>query len=451
MTLISSRPSVGSPRPWRFPAFERRTISGGTVLACHLPGRPLGVTSLVVDAGASAEPAGREGVSELVARSLSEGTTNRDAYRFAVAGERLGATWRASTDWDSLRCGFEVPVGELMAATELLAEAVREAAFEDDTLARVRDERIDEVSIDLSQPSVRAGEALAAEIFTPASRYHLSDGGDVASLEAISHDDVRAFRAQRIGPSSATLIVVGDLDNVDVDALGHTIFDGWANDVEPVKAPDVTPRRSGRRVVVVDRPGSVQSMLLVGHDGPRRAIDDYVAMTTMSLVLGGMFSSRLNQKIREEKGYAYGAHSGYDTRKYGGVFAARAAVQSDVTIPALTDIIAEIERMHAGGVEPTELEQARAYRAGVFPINFAGVMAVAAGLGDLVIQSFADDHFDKLRAQVLGVTKAELDASAAIRLAPDELVSVIVGDASGFADEIASAGFGPVEVISDEG
>jgi zinc protease len=450
VTLISARPSVGSPRPWSFPSFERRTIAGGRVLSCHLPGRPLGVASLVIDAGASAEPTGREGVAELVARALSEGTAERDAYGFAVAGERLGATWRASTDWDSLRCGFEVPVGELAAATDLLAEAIREAAFDDETLARIRDERIDEISIELSQPSVRAGDALAGEVFADVSRYSRSDGGDIESVEAISDDDIRAFRAQRLGRSAATLVLVGDLDSVDVDALGHTVFDGWADAEGPTPIPDVTPRQHGRRVVVVDRPGSVQSALLVGHDGPRRKIDDYVAMTTMSLVLGGMFSSRLNLKIREEKGYAYGAHSGFDTRKYGGVFAARASVQSEVTIPALTDLVAEIERMHTGGVQPEELEQARAYRAGVFPINFAGAMAVAAGLGDLVVHDFADDHFDALRARVLDVRKDELDASAATRLHPDDLVTVIVGDASGFADDLGGAGFGPVTIVPDE-
>jgi zinc protease len=450
VTLISSRPSVGSPRPWTFPAFERRTVAGGRVITCHLPGRPLAVTSLVVDAGASAEPSGREGVAELVARALSEGTAARDAYRFAVAGERLGATWRASTDWDSLRCGFEVPVGELGAATELLAEAVRESAFDDDTLTRIRDERIDEISLELSQPTTRASEAFAAEVFADVSRYHRSDGGDVASLEATSHDDIRSYRAQRLDPSSTTLIVVGDLERVDVEALGRTIFDGWANHDVAAPAPDVTPRQSGRRVVVVDRPGSVQSTLYIGHDGPRRKIDDYVAMTTMSLVLGGMFSSRLNLKIREEKGYSYGARSGFDTRKHGGVFVAHSAVQSDVTIPALADMVAEIERMHAGGVEPAELEQARAYRAGVFPINFAGALAVAGGLGDLVVNDFADDHFDRLRADVLEVRKEELDESAARRLRPDDLVTVVVGDAAGFADELGSAGLGSVTIVPDE-
>jgi predicted Zn-dependent peptidase len=191
-------------------------------------------------------------------------------------------------------------------------------------------------------------------------------------------------------------------------------------------------------------------MLMVGHDGPPRKIDDYVAMSTMALILGGMFSSRLNLKIREEKGYAYGAFGRFDTRKHGGLFLARAAVQSDVTIPALTDLVAEIERMHAGGVKPEELEHARAYRAGVFPITFAGVMSVAAGLGDLAVNDFADDHFDELRQRVLDVRKEELDASAASRIRPADLVTVIVGDAKQFGEELQAAGLGPVTVVPDD-
>jgi predicted Zn-dependent peptidase len=203
-------------------------------------------------------------------------------------------------------------------------------------------------------------------------------------------------------------------------------------------------------VVVVDRPGSVQSVVMMGHDGPARAIDDYVAMTTMALVLGGMFSSRLNMKLREEKGYAYGAFGGFDTRKHGGVFAARAAVQSEVTIPALQDMLAEIERVHADGITAGELEQARSYRAGVFPVNFAGVGSVAAGLGDVVVHGFADDHFDSLRAKILDVTLDEVNATATGRLRPDDLVTVVVGDASGFAKDLEALGLGPVEIVRDE-
>jgi predicted Zn-dependent peptidase len=173
-------------------------------------------------------------------------------------------------------------------------------------------------------------------------------------------------------------------------------------------------------------------------------------MTTMSLVLGGMFSSRLNLKLREEKGYAYGAFGSFDTRKHGGVFVSRASVQSDVTIPALLDMVNEIERMHAAGVEDAELKQATAYRSGVFPINFAGVLSVAAGLGDIVVHGFRDDHFDRLRDQVINVSAEAANQAAATRLRPEDLVTVVVGDASTCAKELEGAGLGPVTVVPDQ-
>jgi predicted Zn-dependent peptidase len=173
-------------------------------------------------------------------------------------------------------------------------------------------------------------------------------------------------------------------------------------------------------------------------------------MTTMALILGGMFSSRLNMKLREEKGYAYGAFGGFDARKHGGVFVARAAVQSEVTAPALLDMVGEIERMRADGVTSAEVEQARAYRAGVFPVNFAGVMSVGAGLGDIVVHDFPDDHFDRLRAQILDTTLDEVNAAAADRLRPDELVAVVVGDATALAGPLEDLGLGPVEILRDQ-
>jgi zinc protease len=436
-TLVAQRPEAAPPRPWRFPTFERRTVAGGPVIACHVPGRPLAMVLLVIDAGAITEPKGQEGVALLLARALSEGTEGKSAYEFAVAGERLGATWRADTEWDSLRCGFEVSAGELPAAANLLAEAVRQPA-------------LDDLRLELSQPGPRANAAFVDAVFSSASRYAVRDGGDVESVARVTPDDIRAFHATRFAPDAATLVVVGDLATTDVDALGRAVFGGWTGNAAPVSPPDVTPRSDRRRIVLVDRPGSVQSMLYAGHDGPRRAIDDYVPMTTMALSLGGMFSSRLMLRLREDKGYTYGAYGGYDCRRHGGVFVARAAVHTEVTAPALADMVAELRLMHDDGLAEDELDLARRYRAGIFPINFAGSPAVAGGLSDLVVHSFADDHFDRLREQIQAVTVDEVNAAAAARLRPDDVVSVVVGDASVVVDGLREIGLGPVEVVTDE-
>ncbi|HET7311404.1 MAG TPA: pitrilysin family protein [Mycobacteriales bacterium] len=449
-TLVAERPEPAPPRPWRFPSFERRTVAGGPVIACDVPGRPLAMVLLVLDAGAVTEPAGKEGVALLLARALSEGTRTKSAYEFAVAGERLGANWRADTDWDAMRCGFEVPAGELQAAADLLAEAVRDPGLDDETLLRVRDERLDEVRLELSQPGPRAGMAFVDAVFSSDSRYAVRDGGDLTTVAALTPDDVRAFHAARFAPDAATLVVVGDLAGTDVDALGRSVFEGWTGTATPVAPPVVSTRGENKRIILVDRPGSVQSMLYSGHDAPARAVEDYVPMTTMALSLGGMFSSRLMYRLREDKGYTYGAYGGYDCRRHGGVFVARAAVHTEVTAPALADTVAEIRRMHDDGLEEDELDLARRYRSGIFPINFAGSPAVAAGLSDLIVHGFPDDHFDRLRAQIEAVTTDEVNTAAQKRLRPDDLVNVVVGDASVVAESLGEIGLGPVQVVTDE-
>ena len=451
MSLISERPPPGPPRPWSFPKFDRREIAGGRVITCHLPGKPLAVLDLVVDAGSVTEPAGKEGVAEIVVRALSEGAGPYDAYGFAVAGERLGATWRSQTDWDSLRCGFEVPVGELIGAAELLAAAVREPHLDEPSLVRVRDERVDEIRLDQSQPGPRASAAFGAAVWSAGCRYAVPDGGTAESVCDVTPDDVRAFHAARLRPGAVTLIVVGDLETVDVDAAARAVFAGWAGgEATATTSVPPTPRAEGRRVIVVDRPGSVQSMLYAGHDAPNRRTPDYVPMTTMALVLGGMFNSRLNYRLREDKGYSYGAFGSFDTRRDAGIFAARSAVQTEVTAPALADAVAEIRTMHESGATDAELEQARSYRAGVFPINFAGPGAVASGLAELVVHGLADDHYDRLRQDVLDVKLDAVNEAASQRLRPDDLVAVVVGDASAVADELRALDLGPVEVLADE-
>jgi zinc protease len=449
MTLVSERPAAGPPRDWSFPAFERLEVAGGRVIACDLPGRPIAVASLVVDAGAVTEPAGLEGLARLSAATLTEGTTTLGSYEFAVASEKLGASPHASAGWDSLRVGIELPVGELAAGIELLAQAVRSPALADDAVQRVRAERLDDILVEASQPASRAASTFAGHLFTPASRYAVPEGGTAASVGAITADDIRRFVADRLGKRVATLVVVGDLGGVDVGELAAPLFDGWADATPAERRGDVVATGGGRRTVVVDRPGAVQSMLYVGHDGPPRSMPDYVPVTTMAMVLGGMFSSRLNMKLREEKGYAYGAFGSFDARRDGGQFAARAAVQSEVTVPALTDLVAEVERMQAAGATADELEQARAYRAGVFPITFADSGAVASGLADLVMHDFPDDHFDALRQGVLDVTLDEVNAAASGRLRPAELLTVVVGEAEPLLADLESAGLGPVEVVRD--
>jgi predicted Zn-dependent peptidase len=414
-----------------------------------MAGRPIATAMLVVDAGAVAEPAGREGVALLTARMLGEGTTRRSGYDFAVAAERVGASWSAEADYDSMRVGFDVPSAELPTAIDLLAEAVRDPAFDETAWTRVSAERIDELAVEWSQPGPRAAAAFAASLWSPRSRYSRRDGGDQQSVAAIGRDDVVGFHRRRLRPDTSTLVLAGDLTGVDVTELAERMFGGWtsAGSASESTADPAAAEAGGRRVFLVDRPGSVQSMLLIGHQGLPRHTPDYVPVTTLALAVAGMFSSRLNYRLREEKGYTYGAFGGFEMRRDGGVFAVRAAVQREVTGPAIADALEVLAGVHTGGISADELEQAKSYRVGVFPVSFAQPHAVAGALADLVVHGLPDDYFDSVRRDVATLDLEPVNLAATQRLQPDQLVTVVVGDAAVVSAELDE--FGPMTTVSD--
>jgi zinc protease len=445
---VTERPRIGPPRPYQFPQFTRARHAGGTVLACHLPGRPLTSVVLVADAGAVTEPAGREGVAALTARMLAEGTRRRSAFEFAVAAERLGASWHADADYDSMRVGFDVPADGLVDAVRLIAEAASEPAFEPEAFDRVRAERSDELTVEWSQPAPRASAAFAQTLWEAGSRYAFRDGGSPQTIANISLADLVAFHGERLRPERAALVVAGDLAATDPERLAEAMFGAWptGGPAGPAVADPVRPTTGGRRVVVVDRPRSVQSVLLVGHQGPSRATPDYVPLTTLGLAFGGMFNSRVNYKLREERGFTYGAFGGFELRRHAGVFAVRAAVEASVTAPALADTVAEVVRLHESGLTETEVAAARGFRVGVFPVSFAEPGAVARALGDLVVHGLPDDYYDRIRSEAMDVSLEAVNRAAAERVFPDRLVSVVVGDAGRVDLDPAC---GPVTTVAD--
>jgi predicted Zn-dependent peptidase len=168
----------------------------------------------------------------------------------------------------------------------------------------------------------------------------------------------------------------------------------------------------------------------------------------MSAILGGLFNSRLNRKLREEKGYTYGAHAGFDLRRAAGPFAARAAVDTAVTVPAIVEMLAVIDGID-GGVTEAELDEARDYLVGVFPLRFETAGAVVGALSGLVIQGLPDDELSRYRPAIQAVTAADVAAAAAAHIHPDELAIVVVGDADAFLPDLEAAGLGPIEIERD--
>jgi predicted Zn-dependent peptidase len=441
--LVERRPEPGAPRPYSFPPVVRRTVAGGRVVAAHLPGPALAVATLLLDAGAGREPAGLEGLAAVVATALEEGTRSLDATAYALALEGLGARLFTGVDWDAFRAGVEAPVDRLPAAVALLAEAVRQPRLADEDVIRVRDDEVAALRMDWASPGPRADVALRAALFPADLRYARPPHGDPESVAGLTVADVSAFHAAWL-TQPGVLLVAGDLDRLDLDKLGEAAFAGTGQ--PPARETGLVPGvpATGRRILLVDRPGSVQSTLRLGHLGPHRAHPDHVPASLAGTVLGGAFTSRLNHLIREVRGYTYGIRAEFATSRRFGRFTVSSAVQTAVTAAALTDTVGEITRTRDDGVTEDELAVARTWRAGQLSVDMQTPGAIARALGTLVLHDLPDGYHAELRAELLAAPVAEVSRAAAAHLRPEELTLVIEGDAAAIRGDLTATGLGEV-------
>lgn len=446
MSLVATRPDPGAARPYAFPALRRLSVASGEVVAAHMPGQLLATATLLLDAGAAYETQGREGTAAVLAKCLEEGTATRDSAAYALALEGLGAELSTMVDWDAFRVGVSVPVALLPRAVELLAEATRTPRLDPLDVERVRDDEATALRMDWAQPGPRADAALRGDLFGAGERYGRPLHGDPASVAAITVADVSAFHESYLR-RAGVLLVAGDLDRLDLAELGAAAFAGTSGAPLPAAGPLSVPVATARKVLLVDRPGSVQSTLRLGHRAPERSHPDYVPITLAATVLGGAFTSRLNHLIREVKGYTYGIRADFAMTRRFGRFGVTSSVQTAVTAPALTDTVAEIERTREGGVTEEELSVARTWRAGSLTVDMQTPGSIAGALATLVIHGLPDDYYPTLRTKLLETTAEQVSAAAAEHLRPGGLTVVVEGDAAAIRDELAATGLGDIVEI----
>lgn len=452
--VIAARPSPGEPRPYEFPAVERTRLDNGlSVLVVHLPGRPLVSASLVIGQGAADEPPADGGATVLAARALSEGTERYDAIALVEAAERLGASLHAEAGWDATSAGVDVPAQRLEPALALLAEMVGHPTFPEADVERLREERLNDLLQARAEPRRRADEAFAATIYTNPSPYHRPAGGTRETVAALDSGRLRATHRRGFDPARMTLIVGGDLTGLSVAAIADRLFGSWRPTDEAVRPGPIIAESAlrTRRVRVLHRPGSVQTEIRMGHVGLRRRIPDFHAVAVMSAILGGLFNSRLNYKLREEKGYTYGAGAGYDLRRAPGPFAARAAVNTEATVPALADAWQELRRMRDEPVTEQELRDARDFLVGVFPLRFETAGAVVGSLASLAVHDLAADELVHYRDRIREVTIDSVAAAARSHIHLDEAAIVLVGDVDAFGPALEELALAPIAIERDDG
>jgi zinc protease len=449
LSALDTRPGPGAPREYHFPHFDRFKLSNGlTVLFANVPGRALIAAHLLIPGGGWTEPAEQGGITVLTSRALPEGTLRRDGNQFVEDSERLGAEIHAEATWEALTAGMEVPRSHFGAALELMAEMVFEPAFPEEEVDRLREERMNDLLQAWSDPRRRAERVFPETIFGPTSPYRRPLAGVQTTVRNLTRAQVQARHAGLVNPARATLVVAGDLGGQSLERLAEEHL-GQRATVESAPSSPVTGEHGstgGPKLVLVDKPGAPQSELRIGHMGVARKTPDFHAISVLNAILGGTFNSRLNVVLREEKGYTYGIGSSFDMRRQPGPFVVRTAVETNVTRPAIEEILRIVREFGQSDVTSDELEIARDYLVGVFPLRFETASQVAGALGGLVALDLPDDELDRYRPGVAAVTAADVRDVANRHIHADDLVVVVVGDAASVEPELRALGLGAVSV-----
>ncbi|MGW6021968.1 M16 family metallopeptidase [Streptomyces sp. NPDC055099] len=449
------QPQAGEARPWAFPAPERATLDNGlTVLRCHRPGQQVVAVEVHLEAPLDAEPAGLDGVATIMARAFNEGTDKHSAEDFAAELDRCGATMDAHADHPGVRVSLEVPVSRLPKALGLLSDALRAPAFADSEIERLVRNRLDEIPHEAANPGRRAAKELSRQLFPATSRMSRPRQGTEETVTAIDSAAVRTFYEKHVRPATATAVIVGDLTGVDLDAVLADTVGAWTGGTaEPRPVPPVTADDTGR-VVIVDRPGAVQTQLLIGRVGPDRHDRVWPAQVLGTYCLGGTLTSRLDRVLREEKGYTYGVRSFAQVLRSApdGTGAAMLAISGSVdtesTGPALDDLWKVLRTLAADGLTDAERDVAVQNLVGVAPLKYEMAASVAATLADQVEQHLPDDFQAQLYRQLAATGTVEATAAVVSAFPVDRLVTVLVGDAAQIEEPVRALGIGEVSVVT---
>ncbi|WP_369249685.1 M16 family metallopeptidase [Streptomyces sp. R41] len=451
------QPQAGEAKPWAFPSPERGTLDNGlTLLRCHRPGQQVVAVEVILAAPLEAEPAGLDGIATIMARAFSEGTDKHSAEEFAAELERCGATLDSHADHPGVRLSLEVPVSRLPKALGLLADALRAPAFADSEVERLVRNRLDEIPHETANPARRAAKELSKELFPATSRMSRPRQGTEETVQKIDAAAVRAFYDKHVRPATATAVIVGDLTDVDLDALLADTLGSWTgSSAEPRPVPPVSADDTGR-VIIVDRPGAVQTQLLIGRVGADRHDRVWPAQVLGTYCLGGTLTSRLDRVLREEKGYTYGVRAFGQVLRSApdGTGVAMLAISGSVdtpnTGPALDDLWKVLRTLAAEGLTDAERDIAVQNLVGVAPLKFETAAAVASTLADQVEQYLSDDYQATLYQQLAATGTVEATAAAVNAFPVDRLVTVLVGDAAQIEEPVKELGIGEVTVVRAE-
>lgn len=445
---LPSKPPAPMPlKPAAFPPFQEAVLPNGLrVVVVESRKQPVFSATLAIPAGSFHDPAGKEGLANMLAGLLTKGAGSRSADEIAAAIEGAGGSLTASADQDYLR----VRVGGLVTSAELafglMADAVARPTLPEKEVELLRTQALSALRLEQANPNQLAERFVARELYGshPYGRRPVE-----ASLKAITRDDLAAFHKARVVPAGALLVVAGDLSLAQVRDLAGKAFGGWAGKPPVAAAAPALPKRGKTGIVLVHRPGSVQSVVTLANLAYAPGSPLEYPAEVANKVLGGGSDARLFMILREQKSWSYGAYSGINEQRRAVAFGASTQVRTEATDSALAEMLAQVRRMRAELVPAAELDAAKGNLVGSFPLQVETAEQVAAKVADAKLYAKPADYLATYRTRIAAVTAAQAQAAARSVMRPDSMLVLVVGDGAALHDRLAK--IAPVRLVDADG
>jgi predicted Zn-dependent peptidase len=441
-------PTLPAPKEFKMPAVKTYKLDNGLKVQLVEDHRfPYITTYLGMKTGTIADSAESLGVAELTADMLNEGTRTKKSKEIAEEIDFIGGSLAAISDYD-----FTIMSGSSLSnytdrLFSLMNDVLLNPSFPEDELKLKKTNWIQELTMKRSDPDFLLEERFRKVVFGPHPYGVVSPKPEMISK--ITQEDLKKFHRENFLPNDSILLVLGDFDNSKIESQIQATFGSWAKGERRDSQLAEATSHKNRRVYLVDRPGSVQTALMIGNLGIKKKDPDYFATKVMNQILGGSAHSRLFLNIREQKGYTYGAYSSMAARVHPDAFSAGASVRTEVTAPSVKEFLFELDRIRDAAVTREELDDARNYLVGQFQLGLETQSGLAQRLLEVSLFDMPDDYLETFSKKIMAVEAADVQRAANRVIQSKDLVITAVGDATKIKSGLES--FGEIEVYDSNG
>jgi zinc protease len=446
-------PQGGPLRPYAVPSVQSFTLNNGLrVLLVERHSLPVVTARFIVDAGAMREPAEKNGLAVLTGNLLAEGAKGLTGAQIAEQMADMGAQFSTFGDYGTAYVAVTSLSNNFSKALNLAASSLTDPTFSQSDFDRKKNTTIAAYRRNLSTVEGIGARVFNVAIYDPTTAYSRPSAGTAASLAALTRDDVINWYKSMYGPKNTTLVIIGDITAAAARQAAESAIGSW-NATAPTLTPFVGKAQqvTGTRIILVDRPGSVQSQIYIGQPIVGWGNDDLLRITAMQRVLGGGVSNRVNNNLREKHGWSYGVFASYNPLKGVGSFYISGTIRTNATDSAIAEAMKEYRRIGSESVPQAELTGHLTNVVSGFPSSVQTVQGLMTRLTTVVTYGLPLDYYTTYRERLAAVTPADVSRVGATYLKPDALTIVAVGDLKTIEAPIRALNLGTVEVWDTEG